>query len=92
MFLGSLAQQYMGGGFELASPKQRSASAMIAYRISSLNFILLALLDYVNINRKPYMGSPMTLSHLALRDLERSISRSHRFQRLISRKAAELYN
>ena len=44
----------------------------------------------LNINRKPYIGSPMTLSHLTLIALGRSISRSHRFQRLISRKVAEL--
>ncbi len=45
----------------------------------------------LNINRKPYMGSPVALSHLTLSDLERSISRSLRYhQRLISRKAAEL--
>ncbi len=46
----------------------------------------------LNINRKPYMGSPMTLSHLTLSDLESSMSRSIRFQRLISRKAVELYH
>ncbi len=44
----------------------------------------------LNINRKPYIGSPITLSHLTLSDLERSISRSLRFQRFISHKAAEL--
>ncbi len=44
----------------------------------------------LNINRKPYMGSPMTPSHLTLSDLERPISKSLRFQRLISRKAADL--
>ncbi len=47
------------------------------------------MLLYTNINRKPYMGSPMTLLHLNLSDLERSVSRSLRFQTLISRKAAE---
>ena len=36
------------------------------------------------------MGSPMTLSDLTLSDLERSVSSSLRFQRLLSRKAAEL--
>ncbi len=44
----------------------------------------------LNINRKSYMGSPVTLSHLTLGDLERSISRSLRYQRLIYHKAAEL--
>ncbi len=44
----------------------------------------------LNINRKPYIGSSMTLSHLTLSDLETSISRSLRYQRLISRKKAEL--
>ncbi len=33
----------------------------------------------LNINRKPYMGSPMALSNLTLTDLERSKSRSLRF-------------
>ncbi len=36
------------------------------------------------------MGSPMTLSHLTLSDLERSYSRSFRFRGLISCKRAEL--
>ncbi len=31
----------------------------------------------LNINIKPYMGSPVTLSPLTLSDLERSNSRSH---------------
>ena len=44
----------------------------------------------LNINRKAYMDSPMTLSDLTASDLERSISKSLRFQRLISRKATEL--
>ena len=42
------------------------------------------------INRKPYIESQMTPSHLTLRDLERSKSRSLRFRSLISRKGAEL--
>ena len=42
------------------------------------------------INRKPYLDSLMTPSLLTLGDLERSKSRSLRFQSLISRKAAEL--
>ncbi len=42
----------------------------------------------LNINRKPYMGIPMTLSHLS--DLERSISKSLSFQKLISRKSDAL--
>ncbi len=36
------------------------------------------------------MGSSMTLSHLTLSDLERSVSRSLRFQSIMSRKGAEL--
>ncbi len=36
------------------------------------------------------MGSPMTLSHVTVGALERSTSRSHRFQSLISHKAANL--
>ncbi len=35
------------------------------------------------------MCSPMTISHMTLSDLERSKSRSLRFQRLISHKSAE---
>ncbi len=38
-----------------------------------------------NINRKPFMGSPMALSNLTLSDLERSKSRSPNFWNLISR-------
>ena len=44
----------------------------------------------LNINRTAYMGSPMTLSHLTLSDLERSNSRSLRFRSLVSCKGAEL--
>ncbi len=44
----------------------------------------------LNINRKAYMGSPMTLSHLTLSDLERSKSRALKFRKLLSRKGAEL--
>ncbi len=44
----------------------------------------------LSLNRKAYMGSPMTLSHLTLNDLERSVARSFGFQRLIFCKAAEL--
>ena len=44
----------------------------------------------LNIDRKPYMGSPVAPSHFTLRDLERSMSRSLGFQSLISCKGAEL--
>ncbi len=40
--------------------------------------------------RKPYTGSPMTLSHLALSDLERSKSKWLRFPSIISRKSSRL--
>ncbi len=36
------------------------------------------------------MGSPLQLSHLTVSDSESSISRSLRFQKLISRKGAAL--
>ncbi len=36
----------------------------------------------LNINRKAYMGSQMTLSHVTLSDLERLNSRSLRFEAL----------
>ncbi len=39
--------------------------------------------------RKPYMGCPMTLSHLTLCDLERSKSRSLRFRSIISCEGTE---
>ncbi len=42
------------------------------------------------INKKPYMESQMTPSHLILSDLERSKSRSLRFRSLISRNGAAL--
>ncbi len=41
----------------------------------------------LNINRKAYKESPMTSSHMTLSDLERSNSKSLRFQILISRKS-----
>ena len=44
----------------------------------------------LNINRKPCMGSPMAPSHVTLRDLERSESRSLRFQSLVCRKRTAL--
>ncbi len=43
----------------------------------------------LNINRKAYMESPMTSSHITSSDLERSNSRPLTFQSLISRKGAE---
>ncbi len=58
--------------------------SLISRKGAELGHMLLPVLD---INRKQYMGSPMTLSHLTLGDLERPISRSLRGQRL---KAAEL--
>ncbi len=42
----------------------------------------------LNINRKAYMGSPMTLSHLTSSDLVRSNSRSLIFSKLKSLKEA----
>ncbi len=42
----------------------------------------------VNIHRKPYMGNLMASWHLASNGLERSNSRSFRFQNLISHKEA----
>ncbi len=36
--------------------------------------------------RKPYMVNPMTLSRVNMSDLERSMSRSLRFQSIVSRK------
>ncbi len=44
----------------------------------------------LNSNRKVYMGSPVTFSHLTLGDLERPNLRSLSLQNLISRKGAEL--
>ena len=44
----------------------------------------------IYMNRKPYMENPLTPSHLTLSDIERSKSRSLRFQSLISCKGAEL--
>ncbi len=43
----------------------------------------------VNINKKLYMGNPITLSHLTLRDRKRSKSSSLRF-RSLSCKREEL--
>ncbi len=44
----------------------------------------------LDINRKAYMGTPVTLSHLTLGESERLNSRSLRFRSLISCKGAEL--
>ncbi len=44
----------------------------------------------LNINKKEFMGSPMAMWHLTLDDLERSKSRSLRFESLISRKGGVL--
>ncbi len=44
----------------------------------------------LNINGKAYMGSPMTLSHLTLGDLERSNPRSLRFRSHVFCEGAEL--
>ena len=44
----------------------------------------------LNINRKAYMRSPITLSHLTLGDPERSKSRFLIFRSIISGKGAEL--
>ena len=44
----------------------------------------------LNIDRKPYMGSPMALPHLTLSDLETSKSRSLTLQSLISHKGVKL--
>ncbi len=44
----------------------------------------------LNIDRIAYKESPMTSSHLTLSDLERSNSRSLRFQSLISCEGVEL--
>ena len=44
----------------------------------------------LNIDRKPYVGSPIAPIHLTLSDLERSKSRSLRFGSLIYCKGAEL--
>ncbi len=61
---------------------------MITFELSDLERSMSRSL--LNINRKPYMGSPITPSHLALNDLEGSKSRSLRFRSLISCKGAEL--
>ncbi len=42
----------------------------------------------LNINGKPYMGSPMTPSHLTYNDLERQSQGHQDFFRLISHKEA----
>ncbi len=44
----------------------------------------------LTINRKPYMASLITPSHLTLSDLERSESRSPKFESIISHNGAKL--
>ena len=69
----------------LERSKQRSLrfGSLISRKSAQLGPMLL-----LNIDRKPYMMSPMAPSHLALSDLERSKSRSRRFLSLISCKGA----
>ena len=70
---------------DIERSKSRSLSFrnLISQKGANLGHMLL-----LNINRKPYMGSPIALSHLTLSDLERSRSRPPRFQSLLSRKGA----
>ncbi len=44
----------------------------------------------LNVNRKPYMEIPLTLSQVTLSNIERSKLRSLRFPSIICRKGAEL--
>ncbi len=57
--------------------------SLIYHKGAELGHMLL-----LNIKRKAYMGSPVTLLHLTLNDLERS--KSLKFRKLPSRKGAKL--
>ena len=77
--------------FDLVTVKGQCQSTVILKALISykgtvrqlINTCMLLLDTYI---RKPYMGSPMTLSHLTLSDIERSKSRSL----CISRKGTKL--
>ncbi len=72
---------------DLERSKSRSLrfQSLISCKGAELGHMLL-----LNIHRKAYMGSPVTLSYLTLSVLEMSNSRLLRFQSLVSRKGAEL--
>ncbi len=65
--------------------KVTEISKLISCKGAKLGHILL-----ININRKAYTGNPLVRLHLALSELERSVSRSLRFWRHMSHKEAEL--
>ena len=68
---------------ERSKPRSLRFGSFISRKAAQLGPMLL-----LNIDRKPYMWSPMSSSHLTLSDLERSKSRSRRFLSLISCKGA----
>ncbi len=65
--------------FQNATPTTNRSQKFLIFPWIFLTMVLtkkLGHMSLLNINRKAYMGSQMTLSHLALSDLERSIARS----------------
>ena len=70
---------------------ERSISGSLRFRkLTSRKGAELGHMLLLNINRKHYMGSPMTLSDLAVNDPERSKSRPLIFRSIIFRKGSEL--
>ncbi len=67
----------------MSNLKSLRFQSIISHEGAELGHILL-----LNIIRKAYKGSPLTLSHLNLSDLERSKSRTLKFRSIISRKGA----
>ena len=76
--------------FDLSDIERSVSRSVRFWRLTPRKGAELGHMLLLNTNRKPYMWSPMTLSHLTLSYLERSISRSLRCQRVISRKGAEV--
>ena len=81
----------MGSPMALSLDLERSKSRSHRFRnLISHKGVQLGLILPLNINRKPYMGSPIIQLNFTLSDILRSNSRSLRFQSLISCKAAQL--
>ncbi len=64
--------------------------SLISHSLISHKWAKLGIMLLLTTDRKIYMGSPMTPSHLNLSDIERSKSRSLGFQSLIQHKVTNL--
>ncbi len=76
--------------FDLSDVERSMLKSLRFLKLISRKKAQLGHMLLLNINRKPYRESPMTVSRLTLSYLERSKSRSLRFRSIISCKGAEL--